>query len=307
LAHDSAPIFIAHQAVSAATPLILAGVGELAAQRSGVINVGIEGLMLVGCLAAYTGASVHAAGYDGVYDAATAGMLLAAVFAIATIWCRADQIVTGTALNFLALGITGTIWKTLSGPLATLPDSAGFDILPLAPLHHIPVLGPIFFEQFSLTYFLGGLLLLAWIVLRFTRAGLIIRALGESPDACAAAGIRVRTWRTACALFAGATAGAAGAYLSIMQTHTFTLGAVGGRGFLVLALVIFGRWNIFSLAAGCFLFGAIDAFQQHLQAGPHPAWIPAYAFPMLPYLATLLALALLSRHHQGPTNLGKPY
>ena len=303
---DAAILFIAHQGISAATPLALAGAGELTAQRAGVINVGIEGLMLVGCLGGYIGAA-YAGGPAGIAAAALAGMSLAAIFSVATIWCRADQIVSGTALNFVAIGIAGTVWQILSQRLGTLPADAGFATVPLPGLSRIPFLGHIFFNQYSLTYCLGLVLILLWAVLRFTRGGLIIRALGEAPDACAAAGVRVRLWRTACVLFAGASAGIAGAYLSIMRTHTFTLGAVGGRGFLVLALVIFGRWNVWTTAAGCFLFGALDAFQEHLQAGTHPDWIPAYAFPMLPYVATLLALALFSRHSKGPACLGKPW
>ena len=299
--------FLSKQAVGAASPLVLAGLGELVAQKAGVINVGIEGLMLVGCLAAYAGAGASGSGMEGVLAAAGAGAALAMVFALATVFLRADQIVTGTAVNLLAVGIVGTAWRWVEARFPVLPAGAGFEVAPIPRLAGLPLVGPVFFQQFGLTYALGALAVVVWAVLRFTRGGLVIRALGDSPEACDAAGISVRWARAGCVVFAGALAGMAGAYLSIMRTHSFTTGATGGRGFLVLALVIFGRWNVWGLVAGCFLFGGVEALEQYWQAGPPPAWLSLHAFGMLPYVATLVALAVLTRHRKGPAFLGKPW
>lgn len=305
MSDEAAITYLSKQAVSAATPLVLAGVGELVAQRAGVINVGIEGLMLVGCLAAYAGAGIAGSGPAGVGAGAVAGMLLAAIFALATLWLRADQIVSGTALNLLALGIVGLAWRSVETLLPVLPPGATFDPWALPGLSRLGFFGPVLFQQHTLTYLLGLLVLTTWAFLRFTRAGLILRALGDSPAACAAAGVPVPWVRTACVLFAGLCAGAAGSYLSIMRTHIFSLGSTGGRGFLVLALVIFGRWNIWGLTAGCFLFGLVDALQEFLQAGARGTQIPGDFFLLLPYLATLVALTILTRHSRGPAALGK--
>jgi simple sugar transport system permease protein len=297
--------FICRNGIQAAAPLMLAGIGETVAQRAGVINIGIEGMMLAGALGGFLGA-MHGGSAEGILLAAAAGMVLAAIFAIATIWMRADQIVSGCALNLLAAGAALTIWEMYRAavleinPDVVLPGSAGFSPIQLG-------IGTTIFNQFILTYVIIALALAVWAALKYTRGGLIIRALGDAPDACAAAGIRVRLWRTGCVIFAGALAGIAGSYLTIMRTHVFTEHCVGGRGYLVLALVIFGRWHIAGLAAGCLLFGVVDTLQEYGKGVDALKWIPKNAFDVLPYLATLAALALLSRRAGGPMSLGKPY
>ena len=313
--------FLAQQMVAAAVPLVIAGIGELVAELAGVINIGIEGLMLMGCIAAYVGAG---GGYGsvGLAVGVLAGMAMAAIFACVSISGRADQIVCGAAINIFALGASGTVWTVYRhwrhrhDLSASLPHGAGFHKWALPYLGHPPFFGRVIFDQYSLFY--GGVLLgfAVWFMLRFTRMGLIIRSLGESPEACQAACIRVRAWRWGAVLFAGGCAGAAGAYLSIMRTHAFASDMTGGQGFVVLALVIFGRWSLTGLTIGCLFFGLINALQQVLQTARYTAHnalleslrhIPFQLFQMLPYLAALLALAVLSRNRPGPQALGQPW
>ncbi len=288
---------IAHQAVIAAVPLVLAGVGELVAERAGVIDVGIEGLMLTGCITAYAVAAMTGSGVAGLAAAAGTSAALAGIFAVATIKARVDQIVAGMAINLIAFGASGTVWQVLQtrhdGLYAQLPDSAGFQ--------------PLLFGQYGLAYATAALAALAWWMLRGTRAGLIVRALGDAPEACAASGIGVVQWRIACVIAAGACAGAAGAYLSIMRVHAFEPGMTGGSGFLVLALVIFGRWSVPGLIGGCLFFGMLVSVQQHLQSAGQNSRFPYQLFQALPYVTALLALALLSRSAPGPARLGEPW
>jgi simple sugar transport system permease protein len=284
---------IAQAACLSATPLVLAGLGELVAERAGVINVGIEGLMLTGCIAAFAVGVVSGSGALAVGAAVLASAGLAAIFALATVRAKVDQIVCGMAINLLAVGASGLAWQVLQGTgHDELPESAQF--------------APLLFGQYGIAYATVALALLLWAALKWTRGGLIVRALGDAPDACAAAGIGVLRWRFLCVVAAGACAGAAGSYLSVMRVHKFLPDMTGGKGFLVLALVIFGRWHVGGLIAGCLLFGALDSLQQHLQ-GSGDGGIPYQAYKALPYVMALVALAALTRSAPGPARLGQPW
>ena len=299
---------ILQQALVGAVPLALAGCGELAAQRAGIINVGIEGLMLGGCIAGFAVAALTGSAWLGLGAAVAAGALLAAGFAWATVIGRADQIVCGMAVNLLAVGISGSAWAALQDAgHGDLAPGAGFAPLALPGIEHVPVLGVVLAGQYGLGYVTLALAaLVGWLFAR-TRAGLIVRALGEAPDACAAAGVRVQAWRIATVVAAGACAGAAGAYLSLMRVHGFAPEMTGGQGFLVLALVVFGRWRVAGLLAGCLLFGVLEAAQQRLQGAGMNALLPYQLLKALPYLAALVALALLSRSAPGPAKLGQAW
>ena len=296
------------QALLGAVPLALAGSGELAAQRAGVINVGIEGLMLAGCSAGFAVAALTGSAWLGLGAAILAGMVLAAGFAWATVIGRADQIVCGMAVNLLAVGISGTAWAALqAADHGYLGEGAGFAPVAIPGLGALPFIGEVVAGQYGLAYVALALALaLAWLLTR-TRAGLILRALGEAPDACAAAGVGVRRWRVGTVIAAGACAGAAGAYLSLMRVHGFAPEMTGGQGFLVLALVVFGRWRVGGLLAGCLLFGLLEALQQHLQGSGMNARVPYQVFKALPYVAALVALAVLSRSAPGPAKLGQAW
>jgi simple sugar transport system permease protein len=308
---DSVIDQLARSLVASAVPLVLAGCGELVAERAGVINVGIEGLMLTGCIAGFAVAVASGSCWLGLGAAVLAGVALAGLFAAATVWLRADQIVTGMALNLLAVGISGTLYQLLQQhQLVHLAAGQGFEraSLPGAGLlSRIPLLGALVADQYGLAYVTAALCVALRWALPATRGGLVVRALGEAPQACAAAGFSVRGWRTMCVLFAGACCGAAGAYLSIMRTHTFVPLMTGGKGFLVLALVIFGRWNVGGLVAGCVCFGALDGLQEGLQGGGLDRVIPYQALQALPYLVALNALALLGRSAHAPPQLGRPW
>ena len=296
------------QALVAATPLILAGLGELVAEKAGVLNIGIEGLMLTGCIAAFTVAGMTGNPWLGLLAGILAAMVLGAGFAAMTVSARADQIVAGMAVNLVALGLSGTVWRLVQErDLTELPPSAGFARTWAGSWSDLPLLGPLLFGQYGLTLVTLALAVgLAW-TLRRTRLGLGLAAVGESPAAAAAAGIGVRGWRWSAVLVAAGCAGAAGAFLSIMRTHSFVPHMTGGTGFVVLALVMFGRWRVGWLIGGCLLFGFAEAGQQHLQSLPAARAVPYQVFQMLPYLVALVALALLSRSAPGPAALGKPW
>jgi len=288
---------IIQQTLSGAVPLAVAGCGELLAQRAGVINVGIEGLMLTGCIAGFAVASLTGSIWLAVLAAMLAAGVLAAIFAVVTIFARVDQIVTGMAINLIAVGASGTIWELL--------QARGLDRL--APGIGWEPFGPGVFHQHGLFWIALICLMLAGLLLRRTRAGIIIAAIGDAPDAAAANGIAVRRWRFGLVVNAGLFAGLAGAFLSVMRTHGFVPEMTGSQGFLVLALVIFGRWTAAGLGLGCLLFGAITAIQQHCQAAGWTSFIPYQVFTGLPYVVALIALCITYGRNVGPLTLNQPW
>lgn len=300
--------FILHQSLTAATPLLLAGAGELVAERTGVLNIGIEGLMIAGALAAYAAVTTTGHTHAALPAAIAAGVLLAALFALVTIYAKADQIVAGAALNLLAFGASTAAWRSLDQLPKPTTRPTFYEPYALPYLSRIPLLGDLLFTQYGLFYATLLLTLALYLLLKFTRLGLIVTALGDAPDAADAMGIRVRRSRALALLFAGACAGAAGAYLSTMRNHSFQINMTAGRGFLVLALVIFARWSLPGLFAATLLFGALDALQSTLASLPGAtSRIPHQLFEMLPYATTLLALAFLSTNNASPLHLTKPW
>jgi len=312
--------FLARQTITAAAPMVLAGLGELIGELAGVIDIGIEGLMLSGALAAFLTAFASGHGLAGLLGGILAGAAMAGIFGLCSIIFGADQIVVGTAINILALGATGTIWMLFqtwsqSHQLSIhLTAAESFRRLPLPGLAAIPFLGPSVFDQYTLVYVTAAMAIGVAYLLKHTRLGLAIRAMGDAPETCTAAGLSVKTWRLTVTIFAGGCGGAAGAYLSIMQTHSFAQNMTDGIGFVVLALVIFGRWTVRGLIAGCLLFGAINSLQQTLQAARYTSHsavlhamrhLPFELFQMLPYIAALLALAIFAKSRPGPKSLAK--
>ncbi len=291
---EALALVIAGQMLVAATPLLVAGLGELVAERTGVLNIGIEGLMLTGCIAGFATAAATGSGWLGVGAAIVAAMAVGALFAVLAINARTDQIVAGMAVNLAAFGLSGTVWQILQErSLTDLPAGAGF--------------GRGLFGQYPLTWIaLCAAFALALVFAR-TRLGLMILALGEDPAAAAAAGIPVRRARWLAILFAAGCAGAAGAFLSLMRTHAFVPHMTGGQGFVVLALVMFGRWRVGWMVAGCLLFGLADSVQQQMQSLDGARRIPYQAFLMLPYIVALIALGVASRSAPGPSALGRPW
>lgn len=289
-------------AVRVATPLLFAATGETITERSGVINLGIEGVMLAGALAAAIGATAWGP-WGGMAAAAGVGMLAAGLFAILAIGARADQIIAGTALTLAMVGLTGTVYRQVYGPAGaglTLPT---FVPLPVPGLSRIPVLGPALFQQPAPTYLAVLLLPLVWWMLFRTRLGLALRATGEGAAMARAMGVRTRLIRASATTVGGAFVGLGGATLVLAQVGTFAERMTAGRGFLAIAIVVLGRWHPGWVALAALLFGLATALQFLFQAIGVQA--PYQLFLMLPYLLTLLALAGAVGRVRAPGDLGR--
>ncbi len=288
-------------ALRSGVPLWLAGVGELVVQRAGVINIGIEGLMLPGALAGWAATVATGSPGMGLLGGGGAGVLLAGLFAVVTLGFGADQVVAGTAINLLAVGATG-VGFTLCLEHGLAERSAAF-FTPLEP-GFLPIAA---LDQFGLFHATLVLILAVELMLRFSRFGVELVALGEYPVAADAAGIHVNLRRAGCVLFGGLLAGLAGAYLSTMFNTQFSPHMTAGRGFLALAMVIFGRWRPVGLLAGGMLFGYVYAVANHFEVSP-VSWLPsAPVLQMAPYLLSLVVLAGLLGHARSPTALGQPF
>jgi ABC-type uncharacterized transport system permease subunit len=289
-------------AVRVATPLLLAATGETVTERAGVINLGIEGMMLAGALAATLGATAWGP-WAGLLCGVCAGMLLAGVFAMLAVGARADQIITGTAITLAAVGLTGTIYREAYGA-----SGAGLSIRTLEPfeipgLARIPVFGPALFDQPAPTYIAFAALPLVWWFLFRTRWGLSLRATGEAAAMARAAGVRTHLVRAAATVVGGGFAGIAGATLVLAQVGTFAEGMTAGRGYVAIAIVVLGRWHPVGVALGALLFGVATASQYLFQAIGVRA--PYQLFLMLPYIVTLLALAGAVGRVRAPGDLGR--
>ena len=288
--------------VRTAVPLGLAAFGELLVERAGLINIGLEGAILAGAFGALVGAS--AAGVDmGFAGAALAGLLVGVLFALCVIWIRADQIITGTALTLLSVGVTGTLYRALYGSGGAALGIPTSEPLAIPWLSSLPLIGTALFAQPPITY-LAYLVApaLAWWFSR-THAGLAVRALGERPEAAEAAGVAVDRARVLAILAGGTFGGLAGGTLVLAQAGTFAEGMSSGRGFIAIAIVVLGRWTPHGVAAGAVLFGAASALQYAFQA---MGWnVPYQVFLVVPYLLTLAALAGAVGRARAPAALGR--
>jgi len=289
-------------AVRVATPLLLAAIGETITERAGVINLGIEGMMLSGALAATLGASMWG-DWAGLGCAAVAGMALAGVFAVLTVGVRSDQIITGTAITLAGVGLTGTVYRQAFGAEGAGLTIPTFSSLSIPGLSQIPVLGPGLFQQPVSTYLAVFALPLVWLLLFRTRLGLMLRATGEAAAMARAAGVRTRLLRAGATVIGGGFAGLGGAALVLAQVGTFAERMTAGRGFLAIAIVVLGRWHPAGVALAALLFGAASAMQFLFQALGVNA--PYQIFLMLPYLLTLLALAGAVGRVRAPGDLGR--
>jgi len=272
-------------------------------ERAGVVNIGIEGMMLTGAFAGFAVGVATGSPAAGAAAGLAAGAALGLLFAAFAVLRKADQIVVGMAVNLLALGATGLGSRALYG--GAVPSGPTWGELALPGLAALPVAGPLLFRQ---TPFVWAAILLALGVafaLGRTRWGLRLRAVGESARAADAEGVPVDRVRIAALVFGGALAGLAGASLSLSQTNTFTEGMTAGRGFIALAIVIFGRWSAAGAVAAALFFGAATALQFRLQARGFA--VPYPFFLMLPYAVTLLVLAFAAGGARAPADLGRPY
>ncbi len=290
-------------AIRLAAPLLLAALGELVVQRSGVVNIGIEGMMLVGAFAAFAAVAVGGSPLVGVGAAVSAAGAAGALFALFAIARKADQIVVGTALNLLALGTTGLALRSLFP--AGAPSLSLTGVVAVPGLASLPWVGAGLFRQSPFVYAALALALGVGLFLHRTRAGLRLRAVGERARAADAEGVRVDAMRFGAVLFGAACAGLGGAVLALSLSGTFTEGMTAGRGFIALAIVIFGRWSALGVTGAAAFFGLASALQFRMQA--RGIGLPYPVFLMLPYLVTLAVLAFSSGGARAPAELGRPY
>ncbi|WP_022982892.1 ABC transporter permease [Ideonella sp. B508-1] len=291
--------------LNAGTALALAGLGLLINERSGIINLGAEGLMLVAAIAGFATA-VHTGSDVAAFAAgAGAGALLAAIFGVLVIWLNTNQYATGLALSMFGTGFsafvgTGFTQDRLSERLK----------VHIPVLSDIPFIGPALFRHHPLVYLTIALaIFLAWFLYR-SRAGLILRAVGESPESAHALGYPVRRIRLLAVVVGGALCGVAGAYLSVIYTPLWVEGMVSGRGWIALALTTFATWRPARVLVGAYLFGGVTMLQFYLQG--EGVQVPSQWLTMLPYLATIVVLVLISRNPTWirvnmPASLGKPF
>lgn len=292
-------------AVRLGVPLALAALGEAITERSGVINIGLEGSIIAGALGGALGALAFDGAGGGVVVGALAGLVVASVFGAFSIGLRTDQIITGTAVTLGGLGLTGAIYQArfgATGTALTLPTLAPLRIPLLAD---IPWIGSALFDQALTAYLSYALVPVLWLYLFRTAWGLELRAVGEEPEAAEAAGIRVRWVRFWATLFGGALAGVAGAHLALVHAGTFAENMSAGRGFIAIAVVVLGRWNPVWVLVAALLFGAASALQFLLQALGLD--LPYQLFLALPYLLTLAALAGWVGRSRAPAALALPW
>ncbi|MBS3782805.1 MAG: ABC transporter permease [Anaerolineae bacterium] len=297
----------------AGTSLLYATIGEIYTERAGILNLGVEGMMMVGAVSAF------AVGYHteslvlAVVMALLAGTLLALVHAFLSISLRANQVVSGLTLTLFGTGLASFLGQRLGPGGSRLVGLVGPSLgrLPIPMLSDLPVVGSSFFDQDILTYGLYGLVPLAWWYLYKTRPGLYMRSVGENPQTADAMGIRVSANRYLYTMLGGALAGLGGAHLSLAYTKGWTENITGGRGWIAVALVIFAMWDPLRAVIGAALFGGINAVQFRMQAAG--TTIPAALLNMLPYVATILVLVIITwwenlrKRIGAPAALGVPY
>ncbi len=288
--------------IRTATPLAFAALGETIVERAGIINVGLEGAIIVGAFGGFVTSGI-AGTWAGFAGAGIAGMLIAAVFAFFTIRLHADQIIGGTAISLFSLGLTATLYRQIygaTGAALSIP-TMGAARIPL--LADVPVVGTSVFNQPPITYLLYAIVPMVWWWMYRTHAGLGLRATGEDSRAAAAAGISVRRTQFLAILFGGFLGGLAGGVLVIAQSGSFAEGMSAGRGFIAIAVVVLGRWHPLGVFAAALTFAAASALQYLFQA---MGWaVPYQTFLALPYVLTLLGLAGIAGKSTPPGSLGK--
>ena len=291
--------------IGAATPLLFAALGELVAERSGVLNLGVEGMMLVGAVGAFVGAVVTGSTYIGILIGGLSGMLLASLHAMLTLSLLTNQVATGLAITLFGVGLSALVGSEFVGttvePLSNIP-------IPL--LSDIPLLGPVLFDHNLMIYLSVAMVVGLHFFIYRSRGGLVLRAIGESPESAHALGYPVIKLRYLALLFGGLMAGLGGAYLSVVYTPMWSENMTAGRGWVALALVVFATWKPGRVLLGAYMFGGVTILQLHGQG--FGLAIPSQFMSMLPYLATILVLVMISSDkvklkENSPASLGKVF
>ncbi|MCY3984764.1 MAG: ABC transporter permease [Roseovarius sp.] len=285
--------------ISASTPILLAATGELVAERAGVLNLGVEGMMITGAACGFI-VSVHTGSPAiGFIAAAAGGTAMSALFALLTQCALANHVASGLALTLFGLGLSALLGQ---GYVGVKPPPTGNLELPI--LSDLPVLGPALFSQDIVSYLALALVIAVWLALARSRSGLILRAVGENHNAAHALGYRVVRVRVLAILFGGGCAGLGGAYISLIRVPQWTDGMTAGAGWIALAIVVFSSWKAGRVLLGAWLFGGITVLQLNLQAAGIA--IPVEYLSMSPYLITILVLVILSADNSNaPASLGR--
>jgi general nucleoside transport system permease protein len=287
-----------------ATPLVLAALGEIFAERAGVLNLGVEGIMLFSGFVGFSVAFQTQNLWAGVLAATLIGALIGALFAFLTVTLRSNQVVTGLSLMFLSNGMAIYFYRLEFKISLGIPRVVPFQALPIPGLSELPFIGPILFNHSLFVYMMLALVPISLLVIYRTPFGLRMNAVGESPQTVDTLGVSVNRVRYICVIIGGALAGLAGAFIPLVELGAYADSMIGGRGFIALALVIFGRWDPIWTLAGGILFGGIDALQNRLQVLGSP--IPSHFLLMTPYILTIIVL-LVGRIRKPPAVLCIPY
>lgn len=296
---------ILNDTLRSATPFVLAALGELVTEKSGVLNLGIEGMMLIGAVTGFIVTSTTSNLLLGLLTALISGIAIALIHAVLSISLSANQVATGLALTIFGSGLSAFIGTNYVGKTIT-----GLQPISIPIFSSIPIIGPALFKQDILVYSSVALVILVRWFLRSSRPGLMLRSIGESPDAADALGLPVTTIRYLAVMFGGATAGLAGAYLSLVYTPLWAENMTAGRGWIAIALVVFATWKPERILLGAYLFGVVNAIGLFLQA--MGVDVSPYLLTALPYLATILVLVIISRDQTriqlgAPAALGQPF
>ncbi len=281
------PTLLLAALIVASVPIILAAIGELVVERAGVLNLGVEGMMIMGAVCGFVAAVETGNPVLGFVGGATGGAALSLVFALLTQVFLANQVATGLALTLFGLGLSSLLGQSYVGIKPPLTGD-----VPMGPLAEAPFVGKVLFSHDWVVYFSVASVAAVWWVLRSTRTGLILRAVGESHDAAHALGYKVRRIRVLAILFGGAMAGLGGAYISLVRVPQWTDGITSGAGWIALAIVVFASWRPWRVLLGAYLFGGIAVLQLNLQAAG--ARIPVEYLSSAPYLITIVVLVIMS-------------
>ncbi|MGB3179578.1 MAG: ABC transporter permease [Albidovulum sp.] len=282
----------------ASVPIMLAAIGELVVEKSGVLNLGVEGMMIMGAICGFATAVETQSPFLGFLGGAAGGAALSLIFVLLTQVFLANQVATGLALTLFGLGFSSLLGQ---GYVGIKPPSTG--VVPFGPLSDIPFLGKVLFSHDWMVYVSVGIIAAVWAGLKFTRSGLILRAVGEGHDAAHALGYKVIRIRVLAIMFGGAMAGLGGAYVSLVRVPQWTDGITAGAGWIALAIVVFASWKPWRVLIGAYLFGGITVLQLNLQAAG--ARIPVEYLSMSPYLITILVLVIMSSG-KGRASLNAP-
>jgi general nucleoside transport system permease protein len=291
--------------VRLAAPILLAALGEVVVERSGILNLGLEGVMLVGALVGFVGAFLTGSLWIGLFLAALSGILMNLLMGFMCITAKVNQVVAGLGITILGSGLSTLLFRLVFGLRETPPTIQTFRTYPLPLLSDIPVLGQMFFTQNVLVYLALVLVVVFWVFIFRTRLGLALRAAGERPDAADTRGLSVSRLRYIAMIIGGAMAGIGGAYLSLANLGLFWTHMTAGRGFITIAVVIFARWNPIGALFGALVFGGASALQLAFQTLRAP--IPSDLLLMLPYIMTIIVLVVVSRRAEFPGAFATPY